>query len=134
MNVSKADKLIKKPLSDADIKRILGRATKLITYPDLAKYTDINQLLPAPNDFVVILIVEDETQDVISGHWTAVLKYDNLFEFFDPYGNAPDYDLQKWMTKEQRAKLREDKPYLSYLLQNQGTSTTKSATRRCGRG
>jgi hypothetical protein len=74
MNVSKADKLIKKPLSDTDIKRILGRATKLITYPDLAKYTDINQLLPAPNDFVVILIVEDETQDVISGHWTALLN------------------------------------------------------------
>jgi hypothetical protein len=88
MNVAKTDKLIKKPLSDNEIKRILGKATKLITYPELAKYTDLNQLLPAPNDFVVILIVEDETQDVISGHWTAVLKYDNLFEFFDPYGNA----------------------------------------------
>ena len=119
INVSKADKLIKKPISDTEIKRILGKSTKLLTYPDLAKYSDLNQLLPAPNDFVVILIVEDETQDVISGHWTALLKYDNLFEFFDPYGNPPDYDLKKWMTKEQRAKLREDKPYLSYLLQNQ---------------
>ena len=84
MNVSKRDKLIKKPLSDTEIKRILGKSTKLLTYPDLAKYNDLNQLLPAPNDFVVILIVENETQDVISGHWTALLKYDNLFEFFDP--------------------------------------------------
>ena len=113
MNVAKTEKLIKKPLSDNEIERILGKATKLITYPELAKYTDLNQLLPAPTDVVVILIVEDETQDVISGHWTAVLKYDNLFEFFDPYGNAPDYDLKSWMTKQQRAKLQEDKPYLS---------------------
>jgi len=105
MNVSKADKLIKKPLSDTDIKRILGRATKLITYPDLAKYTDINQLLPAPNDFAVILIVEDETQDVISGHWTALLKYDNVFEFFDPYGNPPDYDLK--ITAEPKTHLQQ---------------------------
>ena len=90
MNVSKTDKLIKKPLSDTEIKRILGRSTKLLTYPDLAKYTDLNQLLPAPNDFAVILIVEDETADVISGHWTAIVKDDNLFEFFDHCGNPPD--------------------------------------------
>ena len=101
--MNRIKQVMRKPLSEADLKRILGSDTKIITYPDLAKYTDINQLLPAPNDFVVILIVEDETQDVISGHWTAVLKYDNLFEFFDPYGNAPDYDLKKWMTKDQRA-------------------------------
>ena len=133
MNVSKADKLIKKPLSDTEIKRILGKSTKLLTYPDLAKYSDLNQLLPAPNDFAVILIVEDETRDVISGHWTALLKYDNVFEFFDPYGNPPDYDLKKWMTKEQRAKLREDKPYLSYPCRTRDTSTAQCAARRCGR-
>ena len=126
MNVAKTDKLIKKPLSDNDIKRILGKSTKVITYPDLAKYTDINQLLPDPNDFVVILIIEDETQDVISGHWTTVLKYDNLFEFFDPHGNAPDFDLKTWMCKQQRAKLREDiNPTCPTYCRIKDTSTTK---------
>lgn len=106
-------KIIHKALSDADLKRILGADTKILKYSELAKYDNIDQLLPKPNDFVVILLEESPN----SGHWTALLKANSVYEYFDSYGNPVDYDLTHWLTPDQRAKLGESKNYLSYLLQ-----------------
>ena len=113
---TKLDKLIKHPLSDTELKKILGKETKIIMYPDLAKYSSIEQLLPNPNDYCIILIVEDENKYTISGHWTALLKYNGIYEYYDPYGNDVDVDLINWMDKKIRVKLHESKPYLTYLL------------------
>ena len=55
---TKLDKLIKHPLSDTEMKTILGKDLKIFMYPDLAKYSSIEQLLPNPNDYCVILIVD----------------------------------------------------------------------------
>jgi hypothetical protein len=115
---SRIDKMVEKPLSDAELKHILGRDLKIIMYPDLAKYSSIEQLLPSPNDYCIILIIEDENKYNIVGHWCALLKYDGIYEWFDPYGNPPDYDLIHWMDKKTRARLHESKPYLKYLLKN----------------
>ena len=112
------DKIVKHHLSDEELKTILGKGLKIIMYPDLAKYSTIEQLLPNPFDYCIILIVESETKYNILGHWTALLRYDGLFEYFDPYGNAPDVDLMTWMDRKTRLKLHEDKPYLTYLLQD----------------
>lgn len=114
---AKVDRLVRKPLSDDNLKTILGADTKIILYPDLGKYETVEQLLPKPNDFAIILIVEDENRYNIDGHWTALLRYNEMYEWFDPYGNGVDYDLIHWMDKKQRVKLREDKKYLTYLLQ-----------------
>jgi hypothetical protein len=53
MNISESyllsknlDNLIKHPLSDTELKTILGKDLKVIMYPDLAKYSSIEQLLP----------------------------------------------------------------------------------------
>ena len=85
-------------------------------YPYLAKYTTIEQLLPAPNDYCIILLVASASKFKISGHWTALLRYDGLFEYFDPYGNDVDVDLMTWMDRKTRARLHESTPYLTYLL------------------
>jgi hypothetical protein len=52
MNISESyllsknlDNLIKHPLSDTELKTILGKDLKVIMYPDLAKYSSIEQLL-----------------------------------------------------------------------------------------
>ena len=124
---STINKIVKKLLSDTELKHILGRDLKLIMYPDLAKYSSIEQLLPNPNDYCVILIVESETKYNIVGHWTALLKYDGMYEWFDPYGNPPDWDLVHWMDAKTRATLRESKPYLTYLLK--GKSYTFNRTK-----
>jgi len=113
---SKLNKIVKKPLSDEELTTILGKGLKIIMYPDLAKYSSIEQLLPNQNDYCTILIVESETKFNISGHWCALLKYDGIYEWFDPYGNDVDVDLMGWMDAKARATLHESKPYLTYLL------------------
>ena len=74
-------KLINKALSDADLQRILGDDTKIIKYSELSHLNDLDELLPKDKDYCVVLY--EERLD--SGHWTALSKYDGVFEYFDPY-------------------------------------------------
>ena len=115
---NKIDKLIKKALSDDELKSILGKDAKIILYPDLKKHNSIDELLPRPNDFCIILLVEDQNKYQIEGHWCALLKYDGLFEWFDPYGEPVDFDLIHWLDKTTRIRLHENKKYLTYLLKD----------------
>ena len=113
---SKINKIVKTELPDEELKVILREDLKIIMYPDLAKHSSIELLLPNPNDYCIILIVESETKFNISGHWCALLKYDGMYERFDPYGNDVDVDLMTWMDAKTRLSLNESKPYLTYLL------------------
>ena len=105
--------IIHKPLSDDELRRVVGRDTKIMKYSELSKYDTIEQLLTKPYDFVIILLEESPN----SGHWCALLRYSNLYEWFDSYGFPLDYDLTHWLTAAQRAKLHEKKKYLTFLLQ-----------------
>jgi hypothetical protein len=100
-------------------------------YPDLSKYHTIEQLLPNPYDYCIILIVEDENKHSIEGHWTALLRYNGLFEYFDPYGNGADVDLVHWLDKKTRARLHESKPYLTFLLRGENTFIIKLSMKYC---
>ena len=111
--MNRIEQIMRKPLSDTDLKTIIGEDTKIITYPELSRYNNIEELLPNPYDFVVILLLESPA----SGHWLCLLRYNNGYEFFDSYGNPPDYDLSHWLTPQERLKLGESQKYLSYLLQ-----------------
>ena len=59
---------------------------KIVKFADLDLYKDIYELLPNKLDFVFILV---ETQRN-HGHWQLLLRDDNYFEFFDPYGDPPN--------------------------------------------
>jgi hypothetical protein len=67
--------------SNQDIKNYLGNDTKIFEYKDLNNYNSIDEILPNEKDFCIILI---ETKQR-SGHWTALMKYSGLLEFFDSY-------------------------------------------------
>ena len=54
--MNRIEQIIRKPLSDTDLRHILGDC-KIITYPELSKYNNINELLPNPYDFVIILLL-----------------------------------------------------------------------------
>ena len=110
--MNKIKQVIRKPLSDANLKTILGDC-KIITYPDLATYYNLDELSPKPYDYVIILLLESSQ----SGHWCALLRYSSVFEWFDSYGFPVDYDLSHWLSPLERLKLGESKKYLSYLLQ-----------------
>ena len=77
-------RLINKALSDEDIQRILGGDAKIIKYAELGNLYDIDQLLPEEKDYCIILYEDRPNR----GHWTALLKYNNLYEHFDSYGTS----------------------------------------------
>jgi len=102
--------MVSKALSDADIRKKLGKQTRVITYPDIKKYKTIDDLL-GPQNRVVILV---ET-NVNSGHWMCLLKYNNIVEHFDSYGLSVD-DEMSYVSLPMRKHLGEMKPLLSALL------------------
>ena len=107
-------KLVHRPLSDSDIRKILGDDIKIAKCSELSQYNDNNALLKNPELDYCILLIEEELD---SGHWIALSRYDNIYEAFDSYGVPIDSEL-KWINATKRRKLNEDTPYLSNLLQD----------------
>ena len=58
---------------------------KIVKYADLDNYKDIYQLLPNRMDFCFILTESEHN----SGHWTLLIRDDDVFEYFDSYGVSP---------------------------------------------
>ena len=87
--MSDIKRLIRKSLSDADLRRILGADLKILKYSQLSKVVSLDTLFPSELDYCIILIEEE----LDSGHWVALMKYDNTVEFFDPYGKKWDTEL-----------------------------------------
>ena len=110
--MSDIKRLIKKSLSDADLRRILGADLKILKYSQLSKVDSLDTLFPSELDYCIILIEEE----LDSGHWVALMKYDNTVEFFDPYGKKWDTELA-WVPMNMRRQLGETQKYLSGLLE-----------------
>ena len=94
------------PLSDADIKRVLGRTCRIIKYGELTRYNSIEALLPNDIDYVVLLYEDRPNR----GHWCCVSKYDQIIELFDPHGGYPDSELL-WAPMKTRRRLKENEPH-----------------------
>jgi len=80
---------------------------KIVKYADLDNYKDIYQLLPNRINFVFLLTESEKN----SGHWTLLIRDDNVFEYFDSYGTSPknilDY-IPKYMNKILGNDFKED--------------------------
>jgi len=99
-------------ITDSDIKRWLPNAeSKIIKYSDLANYNSLEDLLPEPIDYKIIL-VESELN---SGHWTSIMRKGNKYETFDSYGGTIDHELN-YIPNSTKKYLGEDKLYLGKLL------------------
>jgi len=78
------------PLTNGDLERALGvSADDVIVYSKLKEYASIDELLPEPYDFRIILI--EETQN--KGHWVALMRQDATYVYFNSYGHKYDKDL-----------------------------------------
>ena len=106
-------KLINKALSDDDIGTILGADAKIIRYSELRHIDDLDDPLTHDMDYCIILY-EDRPD---RGHWTALSKYNGIYEHFDSYGNRPDNSLE-WVNMKMRRKLNMATPYLTNLLKD----------------
>jgi hypothetical protein len=101
----------KKAFSGEDILIVCDYKTKIITYPQLYDYPNIDSVL-SPYDCVVILYERKPSY----GHWICMIKHpDNRIEFFDPYGMFIDDQLE-FITDEFRKESNQEKPILSKML------------------
>jgi hypothetical protein len=101
-------------LSNEDILRITNNGTNIISYPELKKYNNIDDIFI--NDCCTILY---ETRKSY-GHWVCLIKHDkNNIEFFDSYGKMPDEQL-KYIPEYFRKKNGQQHSLLTYLLLKSG--------------
>lgn len=72
-------------MTNHDFNKIIKGATnKVIKYGTLDdKYTTFEQLMPKKKDYCILLIESEKN----SGHWVCILRNNNTFEYFDPYGH-----------------------------------------------
>lgn len=109
-------KIIKIPLSGADIKNMLGGRVKVILYPEIAKYSTLDELL-SPYGCVIILYMQNKIQNGFYGHWCCIFKInDHEVEFFDPIGYWIDSELDGRIDINFRKENNLEYPLLSYLI------------------
>ena len=104
------------PLSDADIRNLLGRNIKIWVYPQLKTLSSIDDLFDDQGRAILLFPTESKT----SGHWTALIRHPSYIEFFDPYGDGPDDGQSDGMSEERVRALEVDRPYLTRLLRESG--------------
>jgi hypothetical protein len=127
-------------LSDTDIKKYLNNKTKIIRYPDLKKYNNIDDLL-YPYNHVFLLYLTAPNY----GHWTLIFKHTPTeIHFFDSYGYKPD-DEFKFINNDFREVSDQIYKKIVDMLFNstynvsynhfqlQGRSTEKRKVSTCGR-
>ena len=106
------DSDITTPSTDSDLKQATHNRVQVIDYDDLAKYKDIDELLPKPKS-AFILLYEDSPN---SGHWTAVGRdVNDDYWFFCSYGSDVDEPLN-WTPKSVRVGLGAGQKHLSRLF------------------
>jgi len=98
-------------LSDKDMFNLLDGKFNLVLYPNLIKYSTIDEVL-GPHEACVLLF---ETRKAY-GHWVCLWKLNkNTLSFFNSYGGYPDDTLD--FIPHHFAELNNELyPYLSLLL------------------
>jgi hypothetical protein len=99
-------------ISDVDFNKFFVDAPqKLLKYSELKNIKDINELLPDERDYRIILTESEKN----SGHWCAITKQNNVYTWFDSYGEKPDGEL-KYISAIMNKMLGQDKKNLSRIL------------------
>ena len=106
-------------LSDHEIISIIKHKTKVITYPELNDYKNLNEVFGRYH-IILLLYVNSEHGNDVQGHWTLMTKVKRddgytIVEFMDPYGLFPDDELN-FYTDNWRHKSGQDYNILTKLL------------------
>lgn len=103
------------PLSDSDLRKILGDDISIVLYPELDDIDDIDEVFDDKGRAMILFL----TTDAHTGHWMCIYKRDDGIHFFDPYGTAVD-KARDWLSKEKLIELQQEKPFLRKLLLGSG--------------
>lgn len=106
-------------LSGAEIDKLLPGIT-VITYPELARISQLESLLDNPQQAAAILFVTKAEDGLNEGHWLALFRRgDGKVIFFDPYGKMPDTH-RSWLPADKLKRLGEKAPLLMPLIRDFG--------------
>lgn len=103
------------PLSDGDIRQLLGNDIKIVTYPQLSQMRSIDEAFDSKGRSIMLI----PNQSPTSGHWVAMLKKPAGIEFFDSYGDAPE-EQKGGMSQSRLQALDIERPDLTRLLRASG--------------
>jgi len=126
------------PLSDGDLRKLLGNNIRILTYPQLGEMSSIDEAFDDMGRSIILFPNASPTM----GHWTALIRRPDKIEFFDSYGDAPDTDQREGLSKSRLEMLDMERPYLTKLLRasrlpvyynNHAFQSDKSSVATCGR-
>lgn len=104
-------------VSSKDLERKINHPIKIVQYKDLYEYQSLGELMQ--NSSLSILIILINTSPNNTGHWTCLIRQNNLLTYFDSYGKKVDQEL-KYISNQNRIVLNETKPYLTNLIKQSG--------------
>lgn len=80
------------PISDSDLRKIIGYDIPVVSYHDLPNYSRLEDIWGGRKQF--ILLMESRFN---SGHFVSIIYSDltNTIEFYDPYGNTHNTLIKK---------------------------------------
>jgi hypothetical protein len=99
------------PLSDDDIRHVLGSDIKILTYPDLEGMRSIDNCFDDKGRCILLFLTESET----SGHWCCMMNKPDGIYFWDPYGDAPEEQKEN-IPDSRLQQLDMDQPLLTSLM------------------
>jgi hypothetical protein len=102
------------PLSNSDIDRVLG-GTRIYAYPELSQFSTLDEALDDHGRMVLLYLTEDAN----TGHWVCVWRDGKTIQYFDPYGNAPEFP-KTWQPAGGNEALGQAEPYLLQLFKEAG--------------
>lgn len=104
------------PLSDDDIRKVLGNDIRIWNYPQLKDLHSIDEMFDDKGRAILLFPNASPT----AGHWTALINRPNKIEFFDSYGDAPDTEQKGGMSQSRLEMLDVERPDLTRLLRASG--------------
>ena len=99
------------PLSDGDIRELLGDDIKIITYPELEQMRSIDECFDRKGRCIILFLTTSPTE----GHWCCMMKRKNGIYFYDPYGEAPE-EQKDGVSTSMLEQLNQRQPFLTELL------------------
>ena len=111
-------------MSSQDFKNIFGDDVKIVEFPKLEQYNNINELLVNKKDYCIIFYIENIINTSQVGHWTALMRDNNKYFFFDSYGISYINELS-YIPKQKRLKYNENINYLDKLLKDKKKEVSK---------
>jgi len=101
------------PLSDSDIRKVLGANIKIWNYPQLKGLTSVEQLFDDQGRAILLY----PNSGPCSGHWCCLLDKPDGIHYFDSYGEEPE-EPKDDVPEENLREWGADYPDLTRLLKN----------------